>query len=94
VRPPDQHAAPLHAGLIQQFLEHASRRTAGRQDGQRVAAKLVEHPCHIHAATARIGVLMVHADLVRRHNGVRIGSEIERGIQRQRDQTWLHGDRS
>ena len=94
MRPPDQHAVPLYAGLIQQLLEHASGRTAGRQDGERVAAQLVEHPCHVHATAAGISVLMVHSDLVRRHNGVRIRRKIECGIQGQSDQAWFHGDRS
>ena len=54
--------------------------------------KLVQHARHVDAAPAGIGVLLVHADLVRRHHRVRIGGEVERGIQRQRDETWLHGD--
>jgi hypothetical protein len=52
-------------------------------------AQFVQNPCYIHAA-AGIRVLVVHPDLVDRHDLIRFGSDVERWVQGECDDAWRH----
>ena len=85
--PLNRHTAPSNPGLVQHFLQDPARRATRNQDSEHIAAQFMHNARDVDAATARIGMLMMHADLMGRNHRLGVGSEVQGGIHSQGDQT-------
>jgi hypothetical protein len=82
--PDRNHALMSDARLVEKVLERASRRSPGRVNGRRLAAQDVDDPGNVDAATTRVTPRCLAAQLVRRHDPLGRGRDVERGVHGQR----------